>query len=370
MKDESTMKIDFSNFESAEGRPGRTIIQELMPKKYFEVGKIKIGGKSAELIRSSNGKTDYRRPVKYPEFRIFKNEKDKHDDYIVDNEAERAIASELGLKESTNPEVFVGFGIKSVPVFFYDDEPWHTSFAYYTASKKVCAGDGRVAVNNSGPSARTIKCPGYGCPFYSKGLCRKMGVLTVGLSSLPVSFGNVYVFRTRSNASIAAITGMLRIFSDLTYGRLSNIPFTLNYNTRVVKDSENVARRIPVVSLQYNGTADALREIVIRRNTVESEYRKKMLSSKNDVVDKETSGTPADPLFVEEDVKEIHEEYDLQMRNEKGIVDPYENYVPPSQASGGGQQDQDDYVYVEDDEDFQSEYDVDGGGAEDIPSAL
>jgi len=240
------------------------IIKNLCPG-LMELGKIKIGTKGA--LRQSQGGSSWQPPQKLDHFLITTMERGKDGNFMVD----------LNLHKQ------FGEAPKSLPVrLIYDDISLNfaTRYICYYGKTVFCSGDGEVAQRLQ-PDKKTYAertCPcGRQDPKYNgddgpagkdavggsngKGKCKINGILSTIIDGA-ACVGGVWKFRTTSYNSVVGILSSLALIQRITGGRLAGIPMTMTVTPKTVHDPiQGSQQTIYVVSLQYAGTMDSLREV-------------------------------------------------------------------------------------------------------------
>ena len=283
-----------------------------------ESARIKIGGYSNETYTGRNKKT-YRKLSKWDHFKITlpEREEDKRfspdqQNFIIDEEMTKKLAHK-SQKNKSKPK-------KIGPIFLpFDliDANFYTTYAYYTASRPICIGDGNCArrltkkgqsglLKISDPDAtEEIDCIPNACPFYNERFCRASGVLSV--VSPHANFGSLIVFRTKSRNSIESILTYLMI-ACAQRGSLVGIPFNLVLNEKRQMDGTGQMRKVRYVSIEYDGTyeefmslpprkvaqqIDMKNEVLVRQKQLQIRSAK-LLEEPEDFYDEEGEGTETD----------------------------------------------------------------------------
>lgn len=176
------------------------------------IGNIKMGMKGPEKKKQSGDGT-YRIPMKLDHFIVTTMERDENDDWVPDSAAMKI----LGKKPT------------ELPVFVPYDNPWAIfphEFAWWTASRRQCHGNGEIAMRFRDDSNEEFEMPCVCEKFTEEKVCKKRGILNVMLE-ISGKIGGVHQLRTSSSNTIRNIKASLALLRTLTGGPLAGIPLTL-----------------------------------------------------------------------------------------------------------------------------------------------
>lgn len=275
---------------------GRSMAIKGLTPSLPERGKIKIGQKGA--MRKSGGGKEFQPPQKLDHFVVTNMARGADGNFVRDD----AIHGKLGAKPV------------EIPVRLIYDDPtlnFPTRYACYQGRKLWCAGDGETArrLTVDGKDRETVSCP---CPrqdpaYTGADKCKMNGSLAVLIEGAP-GVGGVWKFRTTSYNSIVGILSTMAFIRGVTGGPLGNIPLMLVVRPKQAADPSGQAQTIYVVSLEYRGDIDDLREkghqIALDRATthvsiqhIEEEARRLLL------------GAPDNAPLPGDDAEEVAEEF-------------------------------------------------------------
>jgi len=303
-------------------------------KRLQEVGKIKIGRKSAAKTSTNAGKT-FRLPQKLDHFIVVKNVKND-DDFVIDD----SVMSKVG----NSP--------RSLEVILLSDkieDSWQSERAYYTGSGALfCRSDDGETASRAKTEKRKIDgkdvtvvteerfsmpCAGNNCPHAipdKDGIirCKPHGRLFV---ALPQSnqLGGVYVFRTTSWNTIVNIQSQLEFIHSMTHGVLAGLKLSLKISPKSVKykGKGGIAQSTTIfeVGLFFEGNMEDLYKIASSKAGAFLEGRKRLAEIQ--IANKEIGDMRLPPSEAVKMVQEFNPEVakeDDDMLSESTTTSDYE----------------------------------------------
>ena len=224
-----------------------------------EIGKIKIGEKGKWIEK--NGKRSFQLPVKLDHFKIKTLERGEDGNFIEDVDLEKKI---VGSNKTES--------LKKIPVFLlFDDIERNIQSRYccFYKGKMFCSGDGETSlrITQDRELRKTQPMEEMNCPcerldpdFQDKSAkCKLSMVLSV---MIPASehLGGIYKFRSTSYNSYKQLVGAMLMVKQFAGQRLAGIPLNLVVGTKTVQSPDGGSQKASVVSLEFAGTMQALRE--------------------------------------------------------------------------------------------------------------
>lgn len=235
-------------------RHQRSLVVKNLSPALPERGKIKIGMKGAEITSRSGAK--FQPPKKLDHFLITTMERGPDGNFKRDDELHKI----YGEKPT------------SIDVRLIYDDPmlnFPTRYAAYAGTRLWCAGDGEVAMRlndeatakRTGETHRCVACPCHRQAFEYQGndKCKINGVLSVLIDKAP-GIGGVWKFRTTSHNSVNNLLSSVAFIKGITGGPLANVPLKLVVRPKQATDPSGKKQVIQVVSLEYAGDLEALRD--------------------------------------------------------------------------------------------------------------
>ena len=231
-----------------------------------ERGKIKIGMKGETRKSQSGG--DFQLPVKLDHFLVTTMERDASGNFMPDIELMTAIAERTGQKAAH---------LTRIPVrLLYDaiELNMPSRYASYNGRMLWCSGNGVEAMRHeSGTMYKSRACP---CEHLEMGYKDKPCKVNAALSVLiegALGVGGAWKFRTTSFNSHSGLMGALEFIKTVTRGKLAGLPLWLTVTAKQATDPTGKQQTIYVVSLEFAGTMDDLREkayqLALRERTAE-----------------------------------------------------------------------------------------------------
>jgi len=262
-----------------------------------EIGKIKIGEKG-QSRQTSKGK-DFQPPKKLDHFKIVSLSRGPDNNLLTDIVVHKTIGEKPKELDIILP---------------YDDISLNfpTFYAWYSASKCICKGNGRIAFrwDDQKEDYNQIVCDPEHCPQFTPPnnnprLCKANGILSVILVKAP-RIGGVYKFRTTSMNTIRDIRSSLSFIQHITSGYLAGIPLKLVIKPRTV-NPKNVKGHILVytVSIEWKGTMNELLTVTQKSALARSNARIDLKRME----DTARLALQAAPIESDDEIKEIAEEF-------------------------------------------------------------
>lgn len=273
-------------------------IKNLMPG-LVERGKIKIGNKGQ--MRTSAQGNQFQAPQKLDHFLITSMARGQDNNFLRDD----AVHTKFGDKPT------------QIPVrLLYDDIDlnFQTRYACYNGRTLFCSGDGEVArqmVPNSNPvqyQEVPCTCERQSPTYAGRGKCKINGTLSVMIDGVDV-VGGVWKFRTTSYNSVVGILSSLALIKRITGGPIAGIPLMMCLTPKSVTDPVGGGQQtVYVVSLEYRGNVDALREIGANQllNQHQHQLRIEHIEAEAKAM---LSFTPSQYGAPDDDVEEVEEFY-------------------------------------------------------------
>lgn len=267
-----------------------------------EAGKIKIG-KKGKMITSAKG-NEFRQPVKYDHFEIVTTERDKNDDYILDNVLMDRLKKGNGI--INKKEDLIGIPVRLV----YDDIESNFPHQYvsYVKGKLTCRGNGETSKKRRDEFKKEHKCP---CERSESGYdendkCKMTGALTCVIDEAGF-FGQAHTFRT---TSIKGILGGMDLLMKATGDKIAWLPLMLMLNVKNTTTPGGIPTTVYVVSLCFRGNTEALRGEVLKLIQTDKKYLLDMGEAEGKAV----------PVIDSEDEQEfINEFFPSQVDKEQAI---------------------------------------------------
>ncbi len=220
-------------------------------------GRVKIGAKGEKA------------PVKFQGMMITRDRKDDNN-FVIHDEAHRILNS-IGADNKPKP-------LFKIPIKIDSDNIENVIFvrkASYQGKTCLCSGDGVDATTKDGLKVNCSDCP-KNTPAY-KGLDKCKINTTfyfkiVGITPL----GKYHTFKTTGwNSTQALVNSIISLWKE-GMGRLRGVEFTLTYAEKNVVDFSGMTRKIPVVSIEFDGTEEMLHARIIANSTKEAKYMAEM----------------------------------------------------------------------------------------------
>ncbi len=280
---------------------GRSLTIKNLPLRLVERGRIKIGEKG-QMVTSKTGK-QFQPPQKLDHFVITGMARGQDGNFLPD----RRLMSVL---QGDEPK------LTRIPVRLLFDEPslnFQSRLVAYSGTDVWCHGDGETAEREGKP--RACPCPNVE-PAYpamngeSGPKCKMNGRLSVIIDGA-ATVGGVWTFRTTSYNSILGITSAMDFFLALTGGKLAGLPLDLVLAPKTGKRPDGGAVTVFVVSLEYRGPIEQLREYALRAATAEAQYSARMAELHSSA--KALIEAPVAPAEREEREEIVAEFYPQQM---------------------------------------------------------
>lgn len=229
-------------------RPRRSLMVKDLAPGLPERGKIKIGMKG-QMMKSKQG-NDFQPPKKLDHFVVTTTTRGPDGNFVRDE----ALHKVLGDKPT------------AIPIYlpFHDIElNLQTSYACYQGRKMWCRGDGefaqRMGENGSRLSVPCV-CERIAADYTGKDKCKINGLLSVMIRDAG-GVGGVWKFRTTSFNTVTGFMSTLALIKATTGGPLAGIPLVMKINPKTVASpTDGAVQTIYVVSLEYEGNMEALRQ--------------------------------------------------------------------------------------------------------------
>jgi hypothetical protein len=254
-----------------EYEPGKSpLICNLMPG-LTEVGKIKIGRKGEERVSQSGGK--WRVPVKLDHFVVTTLERDKTDNFVVDQK----IMKDLG------PEP------KKIPIRLLFDSieaNFQSRYSCYKGKTLWCSGDGRGAFRTNEKGVKDpVTCPcGREQPTH-KGpeKCKINGCLACMIDGAD-TIGGVWKYRTTGYNSTVGIMSSLSLIRALSGGLLAGLSLDMTIQPKVGTDPDGKSVTIQVVGVVFRGGLVDLRKKTLEIASQNADFRARLANVEAEVV--------------------------------------------------------------------------------------
>lgn len=268
------------------------IKSSVLTPRLAEIGKIKIGGKGE--VRQKKGKPGqtYQLPVRYGHFVVTTTERDPQTGNFKPNQ-----------------EIMSGLPDKPRELkirLLFDDIHMNlqTEFAMYHGKKKACSSNGETAFrlkkkdNVLTDEKEQLDCPNFDCKFFDEGKCKTSARLFCSVTG-STDIGGIYVFRTHSVNSVAAMLGSLLLFSKNTNGILQGLPLKL----MLVKKQTEEHGEVDFVTIVLDGV-----ELLEMRKLAVAELENRKLLGVNISEYEQTVKT--DGILIDhDDPEEIEDEF-------------------------------------------------------------
>ena len=272
-------------------------IKKGLMKSISEVGKIKIGKKSAKEIKKKSGTGTWRPAERLDHFLITTTERGGDGNFIRDDAVHEAI------KDDKPKTIRIRFPFDNRHLNF------QTAYQMYDGHKRKCMGDGQIAKRKDKNGIdQEVKCVAEGpetCKFLIDTKCKPSGRMTCYLPDSP-HMGGIYRFRTHGWNSVGGIMQALKDYSDYTDGILQGLPFRLVFTKKATEEHGNV----PVVALVLDGVElDDMRKLAAKERQARIDYGKDMkLIEHNAVEDGILEDTDTEEDVAEEFYAEIEDD--------------------------------------------------------------
>lgn len=284
-------------------------IKNLTPR-LAEKGKIKVGGKGEKRKSQSGG--EWQAPVKYDHFVVTTLDRDETGNFCRNDEIH-------GILGSDKP--------RRIPVrlLFNDIElNLMSRYAAFIGRTMWCAGDGETAqrLSDDKTSRVEVQCPCHrlDSAYQGKDKCKINGALSVVIDGVP-GVGNVWTFRTTSWNSVVNLMSSMQQIMALSGGVIAGLPLDLVLAPKEVTAPDGKVMRAWVVSLEYRGTIESLRDIAYRIATADVEHTRRMKRVEDDVRRRLALPAPVDVPLVGDDPSTVAGEF--------YSGDPDEHAAPP-----------------------------------------
>jgi len=236
------------------------VIKNLMPG-LTELGKIKIGRKGN--MKTSSGGKEFQPPQKLDHFVVTTLERDETGNFIKDEEIHKM----LGDKPTRIPILLV-----------FDDITlnFQSRYACFKGRTAFCSGDGEHAIKQDTPELIPCPCPLADPQSDTKTPCKMHGILSVMIQGAE-KFGGVWKFRTTSYNSIQGITSSLCAIQRMVGGPIAGLPLELVLsNKTAITPKTGEATKIQIVSVEYPGSMEQLREQGIKVLSASVNHRRQL----------------------------------------------------------------------------------------------
>jgi hypothetical protein len=236
-----------------------------------EVGKIKIGRKGEE--RTSQSGSKWRVPVKLDHFVVTTLERDKTDNFVVDQK----IMKDLGAEP------------KKIPIRLLFDSieaNFQSRYSCYKGKTLWCSGDGRGALRTNEKGIKElVTCPcGREQPTY-KGpeKCKINGCLACMIDGAD-TIGGVWKYRTTGYNSTVGIMSSLSLIRALSGGILAGLALDMTIQPKVGTDPDGKSVTIQVVGVVFRGGLTDLRKKVLEIASQNADFRARLANVEAEVV--------------------------------------------------------------------------------------
>jgi hypothetical protein len=256
--------------------PGKSpLILNLMPG-LTEIGKIKIGRKGEE--RTSQSGSKWRVPVKLDHFVVTTLERDKDDNFKVDDN----IMKQLGDKPHRIP---IRLLFDSIEANF------QSRYSCYKGKTLWCSGDGRGAfrlrdvVKLGEPTKQEIICPcGREQPTY-KGpeKCKMNGCLSCMIDGAD-TIGGIWKYRTTGYNSTVGIMSSLSLIRALSGGLLAGLDLDMTVQPKVGTDPDGKSVTIQVVGVVFRGNIQQLQAKTLEIARRDADFRVRLAKVETEVL--------------------------------------------------------------------------------------
>ena len=272
------------------------MLKNLTPRM-AERGKIKIGAKGQ--ARQSSGGKEFQPPQKLDHFVITTLERGPDGNFVKDASVHKLLRDEQP---------------RRIPVrlLFNDIEMnFMSRYACFVGRTMWCAGDGEMASRASKSGGREqVQCP---CPRIDQGYrgedkCKVNGALSVIIDGVP-GVGNVWTFRTTSWNSVQNLTSAMAQIKALSGGVLAGLPLDLVLSPKEVATPDGKLMKAWIVSLQYAGTIEDLRNVGYRLLEAETSHGFRMRQVEDDVRRRLALPAPSDVPLPGDDVDDVVDEF-------------------------------------------------------------
>jgi hypothetical protein len=297
----SRVGVDMQRYkaEAVKDMPPDFMIADLRPR-LAEIGQIKIGERSAER-RVQKGDQDFLPPEKWDHFGVTTMEKDTDGRPLLDKEIMEKI----------------GNNCQELDIMLCYDDPvlnMPTMYAYFSRTRRLCSGNGRVAQRFSNESGyQEVTCKPSECQYYREKKCKPYGRLSV---ILPIAnrVGGVYVYRTTSLYTIQNILSSMAFLRSKwgTGGPLVGIPLKMRLiKTTAIPKELGFRTTFWVVNIEFKGTLGELKQVAgaelasrkelgIAVREVEQEERRMLVERLATEAEGEGAEAIADEFYPEE----------------------------------------------------------------------
>jgi len=309
-----------------------------LPRRFVEVGTIKMGCRDRSNSRKSSAGNTYYLPKKNDFFMIMKKALDDDGFAIPDIAAMDKLGCAAQQDESGNwysdpplTEIDIAFSTNQLDLIF------HSSYRYYSNTELICVGDGETAehkiTEEKGqvlkiPKKEIIPCT---CKYLELGKCKPYGELSCMILKSP-TFSGIYKLRTTGFNTTTYLQSSIAQMHSLTKGRLAQIPFKLKLKMQDgqftnAKTGKVQKTTFPIAYIEFELGTDKLIE---RANVVEmgipegsTERTKKYL------MDKDNYGDENDERLINEEFSpgtmDDDTQFDLDLTDEIKKVDKRED---------------------------------------------
>lgn len=272
------------------------MLKNLTPRM-AERGKIKIGMKGP--VRKSSGDKEFQPPQKLDHFVVTTLERGSDGNFVKD----AAIHKLLG---DDRP--------RRIPVrlLFNDIEMnFMSRYACFVGRTMWCAGDGETASRVAKDGGREqVRCPCLRIEqgYTGKDKCKVNGALSVIIDGVS-GVGNVWTFRTTSWNSVQNLMSAMAQIKALSGGVLAGLPLDLVLAPKEVATPDGQMMKAWVVSLQYAGTIEDLRNLGYKLLEAETSHGFRMRQVEEDVRRRLALPAPADVPLPGDDVDDVVNEF-------------------------------------------------------------
>ena len=283
------------------------IIHGLIPG-LTEIGKIKIGRKG-KFVTSSNG-TRFQNPEKLDHFIITKLDRNNDTGNFIED-------TELMNKLKERQELDAQAQLKRIPISLLYNDPklsFQCRYTCYHGRTRWCSGDGMKAhrINETTKKIEVVSCPcGKQDPIYEgQDKCKTASCLSCVIEGADV-VGGVWKFRSVGYNSAMGILSALALIYAQTRGILAGIPLDMVVYPKMGSDPKTgEQRKINVVSIEFRGNAQLLRETAHRIALEDSKYglqithiedeARKLISVDAAVIDSDEEAEFAEEFYPEQ----------------------------------------------------------------------
>lgn len=285
----------------------RSIVTGVTPG-LAEVGKVKIGEKG-QVRKSQYGK-EFQPPQKLNHFKVTTLDRDQTGNFRQDNTVH-------GIYGPAPKELTVRLLFNQIDLNF------QSRFVCYDGKTRFCTGDGERAIRRESGKDIEVACP---CERLDRdftpdrdgpGKCKIASCLSFLVDGVPRT-GGVYKFRSTSWNTHQSILSSLTLISHLTQGNYAMLPLKLSVLPKTATTPSGQSTTIYVVSLEYEGTIESLRQI-----SYDAAKAGAVFAARMERIEQETRKLIGyDPLEGETDSDVVEEFFpDQAEKDMQGVVD-------------------------------------------------